>query len=427
MTTQRGSATLLPRLLAAALCLSPRPSGAGDGQPVPLPLGAEAPPPRPGAERGVGPLGRSVALLQVETAPPGMRVTVDDAPVGRSPLAGVELRPGEHRVAIEDPCWARDAQRVVVAAGEERTVRFTGVARLATLELSAPPAAPGAPPALASVDGRPLGPLPGTWQVPACSRRAAAAGPAGTWEAPLELVEGKVARLRVTYAAAGAPPPASGHTPSPSGEEFTEPKSGLVFVRLPGGPLVGGNYAGHVVRPFALGKTEVTAAAWARCVAAGACTPAGRETHCTAADPALQDHPVNCVDWAQALAFCRWLGGRLPSSEEWEWAASGGEGREYPWGAEEPAAQACWKGDRSGGPRRVATCQVGSHPEGRSKHGLLDLAGNVWEWTAADLEGGKEIRGGGFSFAASPLLRSTYRGSFRPAYRFNYLGLRCAL
>ena len=246
--------------------------------------------------------------------------------------------------------------------------------------------------------------------------------------APLRLPPLFALWLLASAASAGdggpASVPSAGAAPAGLGD-FVESRSGLVFVRLPGGLLAGGTHAGREVKPFSLGKTEVTLAAYTRCVAAGACTEPGQETHCTWKTD-LQDHPINCLEWEQARAFCAWAGGRLPTSEEWEWAASGGEARTYPWGNEEPTTQSCWKGNRARAAGRSATCRVGAHPEGNSKHGLQDLAGNVWEWTATDYGTGKEIRGGGFSFGVSLFQRAAYRSSFPATYRFNYLGVRCA-
>ncbi|MCB9122873.1 MAG: SUMF1/EgtB/PvdO family nonheme iron enzyme [Caldilineaceae bacterium] len=96
-----------------------------------------------------------------------------------------------------------------------------------------------------------------------------------------------------------------------------------------------------------------------------------------------QDHPVTCVTVRDAVAFCEWAGKatstavRLPSEAEWEKAARGTDGRIYPWGDAKPTKEHCNFEMNVGD-----TTPVGAYPKGASPYGLLDMAGNVWEWTS---------------------------------------------
>ena len=91
------------------------------------------------------------------------------------------------------------------------------------------------------------------------------------------------------------------------------------------------------------------------------------------------EHPVHGVTWEDACAFAQWLGGRLPSEAEWEYAAAGSESRTYPWGDSAPAGGANLAGEGDGFAR---TAPVGSNPRDRSALGCFDMGGNVSEWTA---------------------------------------------
>ncbi|MFF3071136.1 formylglycine-generating enzyme family protein [Kitasatospora sp. NPDC057904] len=106
------------------------------------------------------------------------------------------------------------------------------------------------------------------------------------------------------------------------------------------------------------------------------------------------DHrPLVAVAHAQAARIAADLGGRLPLSKEWEWAASGVERRLYPWGGEEPDESRANLRGACGRPTPVT-----SHPHGRTPSGLWDMAGNCWEWTSsATIGDGFVIRGGSYN------------------------------
>jgi formylglycine-generating enzyme required for sulfatase activity len=148
---------------------------------------------------------------------------------------------------------------------------------------------------------------------------------------------------------------------------------------------------------FRMDVTEVTVDAYRRCVEAGPCSPPTDLPHhpqwptCSWYGAARGNHPVNCVTWEQADAYCRWAKKQLPTEEMWELAARGPHGREFPWGRKVP--NQTWGApddvyQRLEGSCRTPdhesdydTCPVGSAPLGATPEGILDLAGNVSEWT----------------------------------------------
>jgi formylglycine-generating enzyme required for sulfatase activity len=227
--------------------------------------------------------------------------------------------------------------------------------------------------------------------------------------------------------------------------------------------------------PYCIDRYEVTTADYLKCSQEGKCKRAGQTNDFDGLDKHGHDiydplcnvrdaeskakHPINCVDWDMADTYCRAQGGRLPTESEWEFAARGPDGRRYPWGDDNPTAghlNACgseclaWASKNKvelkamyenddGYPN---TAPVGTFPKGKSRYGLEDVVGNVWEWVAdwsapykaestVDPKGPEKgktrvIRGGSWNAGEPAWVRPTFRYWNDPKTRSYGVGFRCA-
>jgi eukaryotic-like serine/threonine-protein kinase len=203
--------------------------------------------------------------------------------------------------------------------------------------------------------------------------------------------------------------PTATSTPLPViGSKWTRPADGMVMGYVPAGSFEMGSKDGLMTETvvhkvsldgFWIDLTEVTNGMYDMCVQAGKCTTPSEagslntspSTHF--GSPQYKDYPAIYLSWENANAYCAWAGVRLPTEAEWEMAARGEDGRTYPWGNTDPTCElanftslvvveqdnmittkdlACTDG----------TVAVGSLPAGASPYGALDMAGNVYEWTA---------------------------------------------
>ncbi len=235
----------------------------------------------------------------------------------------------------------------------------------------------------------------------------------------------------------------------------------LEWVTIPGGTFMMGSAEGigndnerpqHevTVQTFRMSKTEVTVAQYDICVDKDVCSvPLNSNIYNNWGKSGRENHPVNSVEWHQAREFAEWIGARLPSEAEWEFAArSGGRDIIYPWGNEDATCErAVIIRDESGNScGNETTMEVCSKPLGNTMQGLCDMAGNVSEWVEDDWHNGyngapsdgqawigilrdyylRVLRGG--SWLGNPdSCRSAYHNWSIPDYRFNDIGFRIVL
>lgn len=274
------------------------------------------------------------------------------------------------------------------------------------------------------------------------------------------------------------PPTQPTPTPEPARPAPSTTGRGPRLIAIPGGSFMMGSVDLDAdekpvhrvtVASFRLDETEVTVAQYRACVSAGECeaqrtvhgawyeknggTEKWSEATCNYGKGDRDRHPMNCVDWSNATNFCRWANKRLPTEEEWEYAARGGDGRKYPWGDTAPSAKllnACgsecvgwanrtldssWSSMYSADDGWPTTAPAGSFSRGDTPQGIHDLAGNVWEWTASRYcpydnascsEEMRVDRGGGWGNDDASDVRAANRGRDSPSARNYDLGFRCA-
>ncbi len=175
-------------------------------------------------------------------------------------------------------------------------------------------------------------------------------------------------------------------------------------------------------------KTEITVAQYRECVNTKKCSKPDHKTaskYCNWGYVDRDSHPINCVDWNQATAFCRWAGGRLPTEQEWEAEASNGGQRKYPWGNETATCDYAIMSRDGDGCGKDSTWPVCSKPRGNSVSGLCDMSGNILEWTSSSEGIVRVVRGGAWNEGHSDNLAASFRNERHLASRGTYIGFRC--
>jgi len=383
-----------------------------------------------------------------------------------------------------------------------KSVRTTGMmaARPATAPSGAPSMPTGAglgPPQAVPSTANGLSAAPMTAVPPAGKGRGAIIG--GVVGA-LALIAGLAAfvllRSKSAETAASEDDGNSAASAAPSADPLVPPRDGACpkgMKLVPGGTfMMGSNEKSFLkwspahkvtIDSFCMGATEVTIAEYKKCVDADKCQPADTRpefpkagkvsdeehnrqldqyaTFCNWDKTGREDHPVNCVDWKRADTYCKALEQRLPYEAEWELAARGTDNRKFPWGNDSGdhtymnAAGAEWKkwlaDNDMPDPYSLmyktddgfaGTSPVGRFPRAMTQQQLMDMVGNVWEWTAdwfalykdeeqtnpkGPVAGDKKaIRGGGFNGELAQWVDPAARYFQLATASVHAIGFRCA-
>ncbi len=257
-------------------------------------------------------------------------------------------------------------------------------------------------------------------------------------------------------------------TPTPEPDRIVD-AYGNVMIRIPAGPYTRGSEAGFpdevpvhevTISTFYIDRLETTNRQYQDCVEDGVCEPPKRYDCCTEepgayvawpeyyGNPTFDDYPAIFVSWYDAYDYCEWRGARLATDAEWEKAARGTDQRTYPWGNDDPTPELLnflWpEGDFDQRPL-YTTAPVYNYEAGASPYGVLNMAGNVYEWLwdrydpayyeytpYADPQGPDEgtfrsTRGGSFWNQAFRQRSANRNNAYIPANSFHFDGgIRCA-
>ena len=227
------------------------------------------------------------------------------------------------------------------------------------------------------------------------------------------------------------------------GQAPKEVVESIKFISIPAGSYVVSRNTWDYVEgqtvtlgAFELGKTPVTIGQYKQCVEAGGCSlkhynPNQLRDGCLyTRGKGYQNHPMNCINWYGAKEYCEWIGARLPTEYEWEYAAThdGKKHRDqkYPWGHFLSKSKANYE-KRIGMPTEVGKYS----PKGDSPLGLVDMVGNVQEWTFSKVPNigttsfWYVTKGGAWNEHES-LLEVSNSSKNNPEWGYDYNGFRCA-
>lgn len=269
-------------------------------------------------------------------------------------------------------------------------------------------------------------------------------------------------------------------TPAPELGSTMIGEDNMTLVFVPSSEFIMGSSGGHDTEPihqvyldaYWIDQTEITNSMYRKCVEANRCTPPSKISSHTNGNyygnDEFDDYPVIYVSWHDADNYCSYVQRRLPTEAEWEKAARGTNGNIYPWGNTfdgtklnscDSNCEFVWA-NRGFNDNYADVAPVGSYPAGVSNYGVLDMAGNVWEWVndwydvnyyqnspSSNPQGPnsgryKVLRGGSWydfnlfvsttfrghtSYILANYVNFAYRDGYSPSDTDKYIGFRCAL
>jgi len=326
-----------------------------------------------------GELSPNWGRIRVESDPPGAFVYLNDV-LAREFLSGDKttpcelgrVKPGVHVVKISLAGHGERREKVSVERGETASVSAKLQPMLGRLVVTSSYFDGVVCEGDLKIDGKLMGQTPWLGDVLAVPHKIEVHCPNGNGSQEVVVVHNSRAEVNVSVETCR-----EGWCLIPGGTFLMGSDNGAVFEK----PV-----HSVTVASFEMSKTEVTVDQYRACVNAGACTAPDTTafaefTSCNWGKSDRGNHPVNCVNWYQAQAYAKWVGGRLPSEAEWEYAArSGGRDWKYPWGNAGATCDLVVMDNDGVGCGRDSTWPVCSKPKGNTAHGLCDMAGNVAEW-----------------------------------------------
>jgi len=378
--------------------------------------------------------------LSVTSLPSGLPVLVDGQKIATTPLSKHQISTGPHRVLVSDASYYDQGKQVQISRGESEVVEVTLQGREGGLVVHARDEQGNDLAAEVWLDEAKIGTTPLAQQVLIGQYKLRVVQNGRQAEQAVDVKEKQVAEIQAVL-----------RRLSEFDAVLASPSEELVYVPIGRYLLTSSKRESKkTVRPFCIDRLEVSFNEYQECVDEEQCDSIqwsaclqlhesnGKKSRGTVTSRPLwhdDDHPVICVAPSEAEKYCRFKGGYLPSSAEWEAAARGRKGLQFPWGNDFPTsdlANGCanecefsWGQKARYSDEFAYTAPVGSCPSGKSAFGVEDMSGNVWEW--ALLRAATPVaRGGAWNSHTKDLTCSQEYANIDRETRWNSIGFRCA-